>query len=87
MTRTQIIALTAGAITTLIVFVAAMWLLVFGGLFPEKHRLIFVSIALGPVAMISVMVGYAVWWLVMFVLSLFSPAGQSSGKNSDQDRE
>ena len=87
MTRTRIIALTAGAITTLIVFVAAMWLLVFGGLFPEKHRLILVSIALGPVAMVSVMVGYAVWWLVMFVLSLFSPTGQSSREYGDQDRE
>ena len=33
-----------------------------------------VKVALAPVIMLAVMVGYAVWWLVLFVLSLFLPA-------------
>ena len=69
-----IIALTAGAVTTVVVFILAMALLFFGGYFADHERLVFVSIALGPVAMFAVMVGYAVWWLVLFVLSLFLPA-------------
>jgi hypothetical protein len=69
-----IIALTAGAVTTVVVFILAMALLFFGGYFADHERLVFVSIALGPVAMLAVMVGYAVWWLVLFILSLFLPA-------------
>lgn len=71
MSRTQIIALTAGAATALFVLGAALWLMMFGGIVPEKDRFVMVFVALGPLAMCSVMVGYAVWWLVMFVLSLF----------------
>jgi uncharacterized BrkB/YihY/UPF0761 family membrane protein len=74
MTSRQAIALTAGAVTTVVVFILAMALLFFGGIFAERERLIYVSIALGPVAMFAVMVGYAVWWLVLFLLSLFLPA-------------
>jgi hypothetical protein len=74
MTITQTIALVAGAVTTVVTFCIAMWLLIFGGLFPDNERLVFVSIALGPVAMFAVMAGYAVWWLVMFVLTLVLPS-------------
>jgi hypothetical protein len=74
MTPRQAIALTAGAVTTVVVFILAMALLYFGGYFSDRERLFYVSIALGPVAMFAVMVGYAVWWLVLFVLSLFLPA-------------
>jgi len=73
MTRRQIIALTAGGITTVTAFVAAMLLLIFGGYYAGNELLVFVSIALAPVLMVAVMVGYAVWWLVMFLLSLFLP--------------
>jgi len=73
MTGRQIIALAAGAITTVIAFVAAMALLIFGGYYTGNELLVFVSIALAPVLMVAVMVGYAVWWLVMFLLSLFLP--------------
>ncbi len=69
----HIIALTAGAITTVAVFIAAMVLLAFGGYFAEHEILIYISIALGPVAMVSVMAGYAVWWLVLFVATLLLP--------------
>jgi hypothetical protein len=73
MTRTRTIALISGGLVTVAVFVAAMWLLIFGGYFSEKEVLVHVSIALGPLAVVSVMVGYAVWWLVVFVMSLLAP--------------
>jgi len=44
--------------------------LVFGGYFAGSELLIFASIALAPVAMCAVMAGYAVWWLVLFLLTL-----------------
>lgn len=70
MTRTQIVALTAGALTALLVLGAALWLMIFGDVFPEKERLVMVFVALGPLAMCAVMAGYALWWLVMFMLTL-----------------
>jgi hypothetical protein len=73
MTSRQIIALAAGGITTVIAFVAAMLLLIFGGYYSGNELLVFVSIALAPVLLVAVMIGYAVWWLVMFLLSLFLP--------------
>jgi len=73
MSSTRMIALVIGAVVTLVVFVMAMAALIFGEYFSEKELLIYVSIALGPVAMMSVMVGYAVWWLVVFLLTLFLP--------------
>lgn len=72
MTRTRTIALIAGAIATLAVFLLAMALLIFGGYLSQREILVHVSIALGPVAVVSVMVGYAVWWLVVFLISLFA---------------
>jgi hypothetical protein len=65
-----IVALVAGTAAAIAAFVIAMLLLIFGGYFAEHERLIYVSIALGPVAMVAVMIGYAVWWMVLFVLSL-----------------
>ncbi len=83
MTKTQTIALAAGAVTAVVTFCVAMWLLIFGGLFPDKQRVVFVSIALGPIAMFSVMAGYAVWWLVMFVLSIVLPREESAERPRD----
>jgi hypothetical protein len=73
MTGRQIIALAAGGITTVIAFVAIMALLIFGGYYAGNELLVYVSIALAPVLLVAVMVGYAVWWLVMLLLSLFLP--------------
>jgi hypothetical protein len=70
MTTRAIVALAAGAVTTIAAFTAAMLLLIFGGYFADHERLVYVSIALGPVAMLAVMLGYAVWWMVLFLLSL-----------------
>jgi hypothetical protein len=74
MPKRQIIALAAGAVATLTVFIAAMTLLIYSEYVSSAERLFFVSIALAPVAMVSVMVGYAVWWFVLFVLSLVLPS-------------
>ena len=73
MTGRQIIALAAGGITTVIAFVAIMALLIFGGYYTGNELLVYLSIALAPVLLVAVMVGYAVWWLVMLLLSLFLP--------------
>ncbi len=73
MTRRQIIALTAGGVATVIAFVAAMALLIFGGYYGGNDLIVFVSIALAPVLMVAVIVGFLVWWFVMFVLSLVLP--------------
>ena len=70
MTTRAIVALAAGAVTTIVAFTAAMLLLIFGGYFADHELLVCVSIALGPIAMLAVMVGYAVWWMVLFLLSL-----------------
>lgn len=78
MTGRQIIALAAGGVTTVIAFVAAMALLIFGGYYEGNHLIVFVSIALAPLLMVAVMVGYAVWWFVMFVLSLVLPDDRGS---------
>jgi uncharacterized membrane protein len=79
MTGRQIIALAAGAVTTVASFVAAMALLIFGGYYSGSELIVYVSMALGPVAMFAVIVGYAVWWLVMFVLSLVLPDYRAGG--------
>ncbi len=73
MTKRQIIALSAGAITALVTFAVVMAFLFFGGFFEASHRLIFASIAISPMAMFAVMLGYAVWWLVLFLLTLALP--------------
>ncbi|MFH1112308.1 MAG: hypothetical protein V1792_00165 [Pseudomonadota bacterium] len=70
MTIIRTIAAAAGAVTAIAAFCVSMWLLIFGGLFPNEERLVFVSIALGPVAVVAVMAGFAVWWFVMFFLTL-----------------
>ncbi len=50
-----------------------MAILYFGEVFEASHRLIFASIAISPMAMFAVMLGYAVWWLVLFLLTLALP--------------
>lgn len=83
MTRNRAIAIAVGAVVTLAVFVGAMGLIVLGGFFSEKDVLILASLALAPVALVSVMAGYAVWWLVLFLLALFLPDGSEGSAMSD----
>ncbi len=73
MSPRRIISLVFGGAATLATMVVALWLLVYGGLYQGGERIIFVSIALAPVVLASVMVGYGVWWGVLFLLTLFLP--------------
>jgi hypothetical protein len=73
------IALAIGTIITFSVFFAAIVLLFFGEYFSERDKLVYLSIALGPVAMMSVMLGYAAWWLALFLMSLILPRPESAG--------
>jgi hypothetical protein len=73
MGRNRTIALVAGTIVTVVTLVLCMGALIFGGYFPDDRILVFASLALAPLAMLSVMVGYAVWWLILFLLTLFFP--------------
>lgn len=71
MERRRLISLVVGGIVTIVVFIVGMWVIAFGGLLPANDRLIMTSVALAPMAMISVCVGYAAWWATMFFLTLF----------------
>jgi hypothetical protein len=73
MTTRRIIALSAGAITTLVAFAVGMAFCFFGEVFEASHRLVFASIAISPMAMCAVMLGYAVWWFILFLLTLALP--------------
>ena len=73
MTPRRIIATAAGAVATVASFAAGMALLIFGEVVASKDLLVFVSIALAPLILCAFMVGYAVWWLVLFVLTLVLP--------------
>jgi len=73
MSRNRTIALVVWVVVTAAVFVSAMAFLIVGDYFAEKHRIVMVSIAIAPVALVAAMVGYAVWWLVMFLLTFFLP--------------
>ena len=77
------IALTVCTLVIIVSFAAIMGLIVFGGMVEQKKVLIYASIALGPVAMIAVMMGYAAWWLTMFFLSLFSSNEPKPGETQD----
>ncbi len=72
MSLRRTIALAIGAMVTLATFVALLAYIVHVVVVPEIDRLIVVSVALGPAAMISVMVGYGAWWMALFLLTLFS---------------
>ncbi len=75
------IALAIGTIITFSVFFAAIVLLVFGEYFSSRDMLVYLSIALGPVAMVSVMFGYAAWWLALFLMTLILPGDDLTGVN------
>jgi len=73
MTPRRIIATVAGAIATVLSFAAGMALLIFGNVVSSAHLLVSISVALAPLILCAFMVGYAVWWLVLFVLTLVLP--------------
>ena len=72
MTKRRTTALVIAAVVTFGVLSFGMIMIGSGEYATSGDTIIAVSIALAPVAMISVMVGYAAWWTVLLVLSLFS---------------
>jgi len=73
MTRRWIIALTLGTITTVAAFAGGLWLIIAGGRYAGNELLVFVSMALAPLAAFAVVLGFAVWWLVTFLFHLLAP--------------
>ncbi len=76
----RIISLVVGGVATLATMVGCMAVLLFGRDYQAHERIIVGSIALAPVALISAMAGYAVWWAVMFLMSLFVPDNTPEAK-------
>lgn len=74
----RIISLVLGGAATLATMAGCLAMLLFGRDYQAHERLIVGSIALAPVALISAMAGYAVWWAVMLLISLFSPDNEKS---------
>ncbi len=67
------IALIVGAVVTVGVFAIAVILLMHGRYDSESDRIILISTAIAPIAMVSVMVGYSAWWFTLFILTLLLP--------------
>jgi hypothetical protein len=80
MTRNWIIAFTLGTITTSVAFVGGIWLLISRSDLTGGKLLFYVSVAIAPLAMVAVMVGFGVWWMIMFLLTLFA-----SERNESKD--
>jgi hypothetical protein len=78
MNRARNIALIVGTIVTFGVFGWAVYSLMFGGRFGTHEALIYLALALAPAAMVSVMIGYAFWWLIVFIAGLLM-SGDSPG--------
>lgn len=87
MNRGRVIALAAGAVVAAVVLCAGLGMLYFGEIFPERDRLIMVSIALAPLVMVAGMVGFGVWWGVVFLFALFSSAHGANRSDSDLDSD
>lgn len=79
MTRRQMIALIVGGVATLACFALIMALLAFGYVLAGSDRIIVMSVALGPAAMLAVVFGYAVWWMTLFILTLFAKNDTRTG--------
>jgi hypothetical protein len=75
MSARRIISLSIGALVSLATLTAGLAFIFLGDYYAPKDRLIVASISLAPLALVSVMVGYAVWWLVLFLLTLVLPGG------------
>lgn len=84
MTRNRIIAMSSGGIITVATFVAGLWLMIYGNMFPDSDLIFLVSMALSPLAVVSVIAGFLVWWIFLFLLTLIwndSPPEQGDELN------
>jgi hypothetical protein len=84
MTRNRIIAISSGGIITVATFVAGLWLMIYGNMFPDSDLIFLVSMAISPLAVVSVIAGFLVWWIFLFLLTLIwndSPTEQGDELN------
>lgn len=84
MTRNRIIAMSSGGIITVATFVAGLWLMIYGNMFPDSDLIFLVSMAISPLAVVSVIAGFLVWWIFLFLLTLIwndSPPEQGDEPN------
>jgi hypothetical protein len=72
MDKKRLVASIAGAAVFLTVLGAGIWIMIFGGIWPEDKIILYGSILLAPLCLIAAMLGYGVWWGLMFALHLFS---------------
>lgn len=70
MSRNKIIAISLGGLAAAATFIAGMWMMIFGAMFPQSDVLFAVSLAISPLAVVAVVVGYLVWWVCLFLLTL-----------------
>lgn len=76
--------MSSGGIITVATFVAGLWLMIYGNMFPDSDLIFLVSMALSPLAVVSVIAGFLVWWIFLFLLTLIwndSPPEQGDELN------
>jgi len=64
-------------------FVAFMSSLVSENFSENGYQIVWFSIAIGPTAMISSMLGFSVWWLAKFLTALFSPVDPTKSERDN----
>jgi hypothetical protein len=85
MSRNKIISIVVGAIVAIATFVALLWLMIFGDMIPKSDLIFMVSLAISPLAVISVIAGFLVWWVCLFLLSLlWNDPGGPAGNGTDE---
>ncbi len=66
-----------------IVFFGSMglgaWIMLFGEIWPSDKIILYSSLLLAPLCLISGVLGYACWWGSMFILTLISADTDRSG--------
>lgn len=82
MSARRIISLSIGALVSVATLTAGLAFIFLGDYYPFKDRLIVASVALAPLVMVAVMIGYSVWWLMLFLLTLVLPSEKGSEENA-----
>lgn len=69
-----------GSIATVSTFIAGLWLIIYGAMLPDSDIIFAVSLAISPLAVISVVAGFLVWWIFLFLLTLIWDDSQKEKK-------
>ncbi len=70
MSRNRLISIAIGGLVTIVTFVAGLWIIVFGAMFPQSDLIFVISLAISPLAVVAVVAGFLVWWICLFFLTL-----------------